>query len=182
MNNLSAFIGLAHPAWSGMSIDEARVMDMAHAVEIYNHGCAIETDRSDGFYILDALSNEGRKLSGYATDDAHFHVNDQFGAWMQVKSESLEPEELVEVMKAGEYYSSQGPEFHLIAVDGDEIVVETAKATNIAVVGRGQKNRCTKVARGAETRFPADSFKNDWFRVVAFDENLRRAWSNPVWI
>ena len=176
-----AFIGLAHPAWSGMSVDEARAMEMAHAIEIFNYGCARETDRADGFYILDALSNEGRKLSGYATDDAHFHIADHLGAWMNVKADSRDPEALVEAMKAGHYYSSEGPEFHMIGIEGDEIVVECSPVRNIALIGRGQKSRVQNGADRRSARFSLSSFTKDWCRVVAIDEAGRRAWSNPIW-
>ena len=55
-----AFIGIAHPAWSQLTIEDGRAIDCAHAVEIYNHGCAIENDRGDGWYLLDQLLNEGK--------------------------------------------------------------------------------------------------------------------------
>ena len=64
------FVAIAHPAWSQLRIGDGRALDSAHAVEIYNHGCAVETDRGDGFYLLDELSNEGRRLTAIATDDA----------------------------------------------------------------------------------------------------------------
>lgn len=43
-----AFIGIAHPAWSQLTIEDGRAIDVAHAVEIYNHGCAVECDRGFG--------------------------------------------------------------------------------------------------------------------------------------
>ena len=63
-----AFIGIAHPAWSQLTIEDGRAIDSAHAVEIYNHGCAVENDRGDGFYLLDQLLNEGRRLGAFATN------------------------------------------------------------------------------------------------------------------
>ena len=35
-----AFVAVAHPQWSGLTLDDARGITAAHAVEIYNHGCA----------------------------------------------------------------------------------------------------------------------------------------------
>ena len=40
-----AFVAVAHPQWSGMTLDDARSIEAAHAVEIYNHGCAMGCDR-----------------------------------------------------------------------------------------------------------------------------------------
>ena len=54
-----AFVAIAHPAWSQLTIEDGRALADAHAVEIYNHGCAVENDRGDGFYLMDQLLNEG---------------------------------------------------------------------------------------------------------------------------
>ena len=43
-----AFVAVAHPAWSQLTEDDGRTLEAAHAVEIYNHGAAVETDRGDG--------------------------------------------------------------------------------------------------------------------------------------
>ena len=68
------------------------------------------TDRGDGFYLLDQLCNEDRRLTAVAGDDAHFHNGDldAFGGYVMVKSESLEPESLLGALKAGEFYSTPG--------------------------------------------------------------------------
>src|SRR5271156_2618424 len=112
-----AFVAIAHPAWSQLRIGDGRALDSAHAVEVYNHGCAVETDRGDGFYLLDRLLNEGRRLTAVATDDAHFKNGDYdaFGGFIEVKAESLDPDALLAALKAGQFYASQGP--RLVDVD-----------------------------------------------------------------
>ena len=121
-----AFVAIAHPAWSQLTIEEGRVLAAAHAVEIYNHGSAVETDRGDGFYLLDQLCNEDRRLTAIATDDAHFRHGDYdaFGGFVMVKSESLEPDGILNALKMGEFYSSQGPRLHNIEVSRSEVRVE----------------------------------------------------------
>ena len=56
-----AFVGIAHPSWSQLTMEDARALDAAHAVEIYNHGCAVETDRGEGWYLFDQMLNEGSR-------------------------------------------------------------------------------------------------------------------------
>ena len=90
-----AFVAIAHPQWSGLTLADARTITAAHAVEIYNHGCAMGCDRPDGFAIADLLLTEGRKLTLIATDDAHFSEPDHFGGWVMVKAEANEPEALL---------------------------------------------------------------------------------------
>ena len=47
----------------GMTLADARSIQAAHAVEVYNHGCAMGAARPDGFAIADLLLAEGRALS-----------------------------------------------------------------------------------------------------------------------
>ena len=184
-----AFIGIAHPAWSQLTLEDGRAIDSAHAVEIYNHGCAIENDRGDGWYLHDQLMNEGKRLSAYATDDAHFKTPDHFGGWVNVKAESLDPDALLQALKDGHYYSSQGPEFHNIALDGKQLSIDCSPVDIITVVC-GNSRTCVKSSK-AITSASFDLTKletgwmlkkpSPWFRVTVIDHAGKKAWSNPYW-
>jgi hypothetical protein len=184
-----AFIGIAHPAWSQLTIEDGRAIDCAHAVEIYNHGCAVECDRGDGWYLLDQLLTENRRLTAFATDDAHFWTPDHFGGWVNVKSESLEPEALLEALKQGQYYSSQGPQIHEVAVSGNEMSIACSPVDTIVVVcgnsrtvgrhGRAITSATldlTKLDKGWLLKEPSP-----WLRAIIIDHSGRRAWTNPIW-
>ena len=73
-----AFVAIAHPQWSGLTMEDARSIEAAHGVEVYNHGCAIDCDRADGWHTLDLVLSEGNRLSACATDDAHFKTTGPF--------------------------------------------------------------------------------------------------------
>jgi hypothetical protein len=185
----AAFVAIAHPAWSRYTIEDGRALSFAHAVEIYNHGCAIENDLGEGFYLLDQMLNEGHRLSAIATDDAHFHTADHFGGWVHVKSESLEPAALLAALKAGHHYSSQGPLLHDIRMQGKLIEIETSPVDTITVVC-GNSRTCVAHGR-AITSASFDLSKlehgwllekpSPWIRVTAIDNAGKRAWSNPIW-
>jgi hypothetical protein len=184
-----AFVGIAHPAWSQLTIDDGRAIEVAHAVEIYNHGCAVDSDRGEGWYLLDQLLTEGRRLTAFATDDAHFRTDDHFGGWVQVKAESLEPEALVEALKQGQYYSSQGPIIHELSISGTELNITCSPVNTIVVacghsrtVGRSGKaiTEATLDLRGLERGWLLTK-DSPWFRVSLIDQGGRRAWTNPIW-
>ncbi|MBM3519400.1 MAG: phosphotransferase [Alphaproteobacteria bacterium] len=184
-----AFIGIAHPAWSQLTIEDGRDIDCAHAVEIYNHGCAIENDRGEGFYLLDQLLNEGRRLSAFATDDAHFKTPDHFGGWVHVKADRLDPDVLLAALKAGRYYPSQGPQILDLRIEGKELAIATTPVDTITVVC-GNSRTCVRSGRAiTEAEFDLKSMEegwllrrtSPWFRVVAIDQAGKRAWSNPFW-
>ena len=177
-----AFIGIVHPAWYGLQPDDARLLPFAHAVEIYNHGSQVKNERGGGWDLCDVLLNEGRRVLAFATDDAHHLTHDAFAAWVQVKAESLDPDAILEGLRAGRFYSSQGPQLHDIRVEGDEIVVECSPANAIVVCGRGSRSESELGAGLTGARLPLRRFRNAYFRVVVVDDRGQRAWSNPVWL
>ena len=177
-----AFIGIVHPAWYGLTPDDARLIDCAHAIEVYNHGSHVENDRGDGWVICDILLNEGRRLSAFASDDAHRMTHDAFGGWIQVHAERLDPDEILASLKAGRYYSSQGPEIHDIRVEGDEIVVACSPCAVITAQGRGSRTKFVKGEAMTEGRLPLARFEDSFFRVTVRDADGCCAWSNPVWL
>jgi predicted metal-dependent phosphoesterase TrpH len=178
-----AFVGIAHPQWSSLTIEDGRAMAAhAHSVEIFNTSCAVECARPDGTYLLDQLLNEGHRLTAYAADDAHFRQPDAFAGWMMVKAEANEPEALVEAMKRGDVYSSQGPLIHEFSVDGGEAHVACSPAVNVALVGRGTRAVNLTASEMTSAKLPLARFKGDWFRLVVADAAGKLAWTNPVWL
>ncbi|ORE98572.1 CehA/McbA family metallohydrolase [Aurantimonas sp. 22II-16-19i] len=179
-----AFVGIAHPQWSSLTIEDGRALaDVAHAVEIWNTGCAIETGRGDGTALLDQLLNEGhRHLTGYATDDAHLKIPDAGGGWMMVKAETNRPDALLAAMKDGLYYSSQGPAIEAIETAGDTLLVRTSPARMISLVGRGSRAETAYEQDGSlvSAELSLKRVAGDWCRVVVCDDAGKLAWSNPI--
>ena len=177
-----AFVAIAHPEWSGLTEADARSIDAAHAVEIYNHGCAVGCDRPHGFHNLDLLLSEGRHLTLIATDDAHFSEPDHFGGWVMVKAEANEPDALLQALKDGAMYSSTGPEIRDIVVEGGKVHVEHTAAAAMIVSGHGSAATAVHGASMTRSSQKLARFKpGGWFRVTVVDAAGRRAWSNPIW-
>jgi len=178
-----AFVCIAHPHWSGLNEADARSITAAHAVEIYNYGCVVDNDRGEGFFILEHLLNGDRHLNMIATDDAHFNTPDHFGGWVMVKATENTPEALLAALKAGEFYSSTGPEIKDIRIAGDTIEVDCSAAATIIVQGQGTSmatlhgNSMTAVNLSLE-RLSGSA----WIRVTVVDRAGKRAWSNPIWM
>jgi hypothetical protein len=179
-----AFIGIAHPAWYGITLQDAESIEVAHAVEIYNETCLWLNDRPDGWHLLDMLSNTGRRLSAYAADDAHFKdwMPDWRAAWINVKAERLDPESILAAMKAGHYYSSQGPEIRNVRIEADTIRVECSPARGIFLCGKGARYASVLGTNLRWAEFPRGRFVDGYVRVTVMDHGDKRAWSNPIWL
>jgi hypothetical protein len=177
-----AFVAIAHPQWSGLTLADARQITAAHAVEAYNHGCAVGCDRPDGFAIADLLLTEGRKLSLIATDDAHFHEPDHFGGWVMVKSDTNTPEALLAALKAGAFYSSQGPELRDVRIEGYHVVIESSAVVSAIAIGHGTGAKAVHGHSMTRADVPLARLNNSpWVRVAVVDAAGKRAWSNPIW-
>jgi len=180
-----AFVAVAHPEWNGTTPEDARLIAVADAVEIYNHGCHVESDRGFGIAVWDALMNEGRRLNACATDDAHFNGPDHFGGWVMVKAETNEPTALLAALKAGAFYSTTGPEIHDFRVEDGTAYISCSPAEHIIAIGQAA---ASKVAHGdgitrAELKLTGNRFERSaWVRVAVQDAAGKRAWSNPIWL
>jgi hypothetical protein len=179
-----AFVGIAHPAWYGLLPDEARGIEVAHAIEVYNTACGVLNDRGDSWYLADMLLAEGRRLTAFGADDMHMSVDgrsDAFGAWVWVRAEALAPDALLAALKAGDYYTSQGPVIHDIELTGSDLRVACSPATAIYLTGRAERSQRRHGHGLVDAVFPTDDFRGSYCRVTIVDQFGRRAWSNPIW-
>jgi len=178
-----AFVAIAHPHWSRMTEADARSVTAAHAVEIYNHGCAVDNDRGESLMVLDHLLTQGRRLNLIAADDAHFNTPDHFGGWVMVKATENTPDALLESLKAGRFYSSQGPEIRGIRLRDDEVLVDCSPSVTIIAQGEGTATVTVHGETMTTGKLNLDRLSGSpWIRITIIDRAGKRAWSNPIWV
>lgn len=188
-----AFMGVAHPAWYTLTIEETLpLLPYMHAIEIHNQACAT-VNRANSWYFADELLSKGHRLSAFATDDAHYHevrgsINDSLGGWVQVKAESLDPDALVAALKAGNYYSSTGPEIEHISWDGEELKITSTPVERYLVTASGARAEVIIGPNLTDATFHATKpngkraswAEDSYVRVTALAEDGTAAWSQPL--
>jgi hypothetical protein len=176
-----AFIGMAHPSASLLTVDDAESLDAAHAMEVHNAVSAWE-DRGDSWHLCDVMLARGYRLSAFAADDAHFQPQDPPGcaAWVQVKARSLTPELLLAALKDGDYYSSTGPEIHDVSVVDGQVTVKCSPAGRVIVTGGSPGKQIAAGDGLTSCTLPVDGFRR-FFRVTVVAADGGRAWTNPYW-
>jgi hypothetical protein len=188
--NLGAFVIMLHPGLNNLPLaaaDRLPSLEAVHAVEIYNHHLSTlsRPDGANSAYMLDGLLEEGRRLLVNAGDDAHFDdPKDRFGGWVEVHSDQLDPEALLRSLKAGHYFSTQGPSFHELLLDGEQLRVETSEVYAITLSGGGDRWQSAEERTGepvTEAHFDISPFRGSYCRVTVVDTEGKRAWSNPIW-
>lgn len=109
-----------------------------------------------------------------------------FKAWVMVRAERLDPDLLLAALKAGDFYSSQGPLIHDIQVgnDGRSLHVVNSPAVSVFVTGRPDIISLT-AKHGPQithSTFPISAYRGSYVRVTVVDRAGLRAWSNPIWL
>lgn len=180
-----AYVAAAHPQWYLMTDRDVAALGPIHAVEIFNAGCHDDNDSADSTYMLDLMLARGQRVTACATDDAHFvpNTHDRAAGWVMVKSEALEPDALVDALKAGDYYSSTGPVIHdLTANPGKCLSVHCSPAQRVFLLGANAKYRAIGEQGITEAEFDLSDWPSPYARVLVRDAAGKKAWTNPIWL
>lgn len=179
-----AFVAIPHPDFYNLSEHDALTLTGVHAVEVFNGTSIDHNDKPGGWSLLDILLARGHRFTALATDDAHFQPTraDALLGWTMVKSLENTPEALLAALKAGDFYSSTGPQIHNIEVyPGEKVVVQCSPAERIFVTGIGYQAASVYGNGLLTAEISLEDFKSPFARVTVRDANGGRAWSNPFW-
>lgn len=179
-----AFVGIAHPAWYNLTLEDGLSINAAHAVEVFNATAAWDNDRGDSWYFGDMMLAKGKRLLAYAADDAHFYIRpDTFVAWVQVRAEELSPDAILEALKTGAFYSSQGPQIDDVDIDDRRVAVRCSPARAVFVSGPDERSQRQLGQAITACELPVPWIREvPYIRVTVVDETGRKAWTNPIWL
>jgi hypothetical protein len=179
-----AFVIAAHPQWFAMTEADLLSLEGVHAVEIFNASAADDNDTAESSYMLDLMLMRGRRIFACATDDAHFIPNsrERLTGWVKVKSEQLTPEALLAALKAGDFYSSTGPDIlDVQVIPGEKVLVRCSPANRIFMIGRPIEYTSIGEQGITEAEFSLKNWRSPYVRILVRDDGQRKAWSNPIW-
>ena len=172
---------LAHPDWSLVSPEFASSLHGFSAIEIYNtvSDCG-ESFRPYSGYFIDIMANKGYILPLVADDDVHYYDgSDECKSFVMVKAERLTKENILDAIKKGDFYSTQGPEL-LVNRDGRHITVECSPADRICFVSNlaWAPHRCLRDKGRTHAEYDAVNGES-WLRVEITTPS-GDAWSNII--
>jgi hypothetical protein len=174
---------LAHPQWSGNATADALRHDL-DGVEVYNHVCHWLNGKSDGGAHWNARLERHPDTFAFAVDDAHLTAAHPGwnGGWIVARAAARTPAAIVAALRAGCFYSSQGPRFLTIACDDTAVHVTTSPVQFVRLVGpawRGARVGSFSGELRAEATLPLPA---DWpYAYVEIEDAAgRRAWTNPL--
>jgi len=172
---------LAHPAWSLNDPSVVAQQNCYDATEIYNSVSGVHSScRPDSSAFVDLLACRDVLPLLIAADDSHYYDNDAAVAWVCVRAEDNSAEQIMDALRRGDFYATQGPEVHMSRQE-DTLTVQCSRAkevffySNTAVV-RARAHRGENLTCVNYPIHPVDRF----VRAEVVDEQGRRAWTNFV--
>lgn len=114
---------LAHPAWSMSRPEELFKLWGICGAEIYNTASAAPWNcRPYSGLIMDDLAARGKPIGCMAADDTHWYEGDEARSYLLVEAQSLSRKDILQAIKDGKYYATQGPMFN-ISIGNGEVTV-----------------------------------------------------------
>ncbi|MBR2043021.1 MAG: CehA/McbA family metallohydrolase [Clostridia bacterium] len=173
---------LAHPAWSLNSPEEAMALNGFAAVEIYNTVSTVnQSSRPYSGYFVDLLANKNVIIPLVATDDVHYYNGeDDTKSFIYVKAESNSQKDILEAIRNGDFYASQGPQL-AVKKEGNKIIADCSECVMIDFLSNAAW--CPdKIYRGENLTHAEYTIKafDKWVRVEVHDKDGNYAWSNII--
>ena len=185
----------AHPYWCGFRAEEVAPLRGLAGIEVYNTSTRY-IGRQYNMQIWDALCDMGHLLPALAVDDTH-HAHDLFMGWTEVCCEERTRECVVDALKRGSFYATQGPRFTRLSFkDG---IFEAEFTPVVTAIGLSDQCRgfCAstpnylgdgKTPEITSCRFDVGAIntgkkvfiKCNYLRIQIVDAQGRYAWTNPI--
>ncbi len=179
--NENAVLILAHPYWSGTRSEQLlAAAPVFLGAEVYNTVCDMGIAKGYSGAHWDDLLDAGHQLAGFAVDDTHGAANIGRG-WIMVKAKTCTAGAVMNAIRRGCFYATQGPEIKDITVRGRKIEITCSPARRINFICN-RYNGCTLGTTGRLLTTAAwEVYKGPTYvRVEIVDRQGRTAWSNPV--
>lgn len=174
---------IAHPAWSLLTHEDVFNLNNYTGMEVWNSVSETDSCRGDSSNYIDVLASKGVVPLIFAVDDTHFYRKDLFGGYILVNSRSLDRESILENIRRGNFYCSQGPEIKQIYVEEGIIRVKTSPVSEIRFISdtfyspdRISKREGEVVSEGEYKIRPTDTV----VRIECVDAQGKKAWSQFI--
>lgn len=191
-----AVVYVAHPYWNQIDPHDLAEQEGFVGIEVFNGSAEVENGRGDSSMWWDMLLGSGRRVFGIGTDDQHYPLFELGAAWTMLRARERSPESVLDALRSGMAYFSNGPQIHDVVVDGSAVEVSCSAARLVVLhmeeefgvsvsVGRGGRRQGRVLGTDSDgllTRVRLEAGRDDarYRRLTVVDANGRRAWSNPL--
>ena len=187
--NQGAVVFCAHPHWCGFTAEEVATLKNISGIEVYNSSCR-HIGRAYNMQLWDELMDKIGPVNAIAVDDTH-RPWELFHGWTVICARDNTVPAIMEALRSGSFYASQGPQFTKINFRNGLFEAEFTPCTEVIGVATpsGGYMVCEEDVQGPRTGVtPVTSCSLQlrqreiptWFRLQIKDANGHYAWTNPV--
>ena len=182
----------AHPYWCGLSSADVAQLKGIQGIEVYNTSTRY-IGKAFNMQCWDELLNAGFRYNALAVDDMHWE-HDLFKGFTVILAADKSRESVMDALRKGAFYSSQGPRFSRITLENGILTADFTPVLNAIGMMRNSRAHCQNIVDamgpGSENKevthmeIPISRFadKTDFIRIQLQDTAGRYAWSNPIYI
>lgn len=174
---------LCHPSWEEQfnhyPWEQLTTLKNYAGIEIYNGLCLDHPGSHLAVDKWDRLLSLGRRVLGFANDDAHT-PDDIARGWNMALVGKRTPDALLAALRRGSFYASSGVTIERIICEDNKLIVCSQDAQQIAVFGRHGMRICQVV--GPELRLDATNFTGPYLRVECYGAGGAMAWTQPIYV
>ncbi len=183
INKTGGFAVINHPNWeTSYNHCPQRYLESWSGyvgIEIYNAVVLRQAGHPQATDRWDRLLSQGRRVWGFANDDAHF-PEDEGRAWNVVWTESRDRASIVDALREGRFYASTGVTLRSVSVEGTRICVETEDAELIVAHADFGRREASVEARTLEIDVAGCAAR--YLRFECWGRGDRMAWTQPFFL
>ena len=191
VNAAGGIVFEAHPYWCGFTAAELMTLKGVCGIEVYNTSTRY-IGKAYNMQIWDELLDAGCRCSALAVDDMHRSC-DLFRGWTVICAENSEPDSLLDALRTGSFYSSQGPELYRIRCEGAifeaafspcvEAILMTSKSNGFCGCVPDEAGPGSPAREVTEVHFDLRGCNpQNYLRLQLRDRNGCCAWSMPLYL
>lgn len=179
-----AVVIIAHPHWSGLTSADLLAIDAVDGLEVWNGGTVLDSAKGVALAAWDESLRRGRRLWGFATDDAHFRFPDGALGWVVLYAAERSLPAALEALRQGRFTCSAGPELRAVQREGNTLTVTCSPCTGIYCLAFAGRNQYRLATEGEPLQEATFTLRGDepWVRIQVDDAHGRSAWSQPFWL
>ena len=184
INRCGGLAILAHPAWSLNSVEEVCKLHGIFATEIYNTTSShlynpLNARPYSGLFV-DQMAARGMDLYCVAADDSHRYKAEALKSYIMVHAREKNHEAVMEAIRNGDFYATQGPEVH-VDLEGNTVKVSCSPASYVIFYSNSPWSPHRVTSGDGITEATCELLPNETFiRVEVIDSQGMMAFSSPI--
>ena len=186
-----------HPDWSLQDIDEYKGFQGLWGMEIYNHGCEVDSMNGYNPNVYAQMLRSGQNLFCVSTDDNHNveslndNLCDSFGGYIMIGTDDFSYQGIMKALEHGNFYSccafqgqGEAPRIHEMVIEENQLKVKCSPADRIFLHTIGRNCYRASSQNGntiTEAVFPLKGTEG-CIRVQIYDKEGRHTHSNAYFL